>query len=431
MILTKSSWAVVVRKYLPFILFSIVVFFVHLTVQFDGDDLYFGAFLNNNNIFDWLVFRYNNWTSRLFIEFFLSLISNMPILWIILDTFILTLGVIIIYKLLPEKKFASVGWLICGLIAFFPIAIHNSAGFITTTMNYSWVVVMGMLSMLAVKKILQKEAIRWYEYVAYVFAAIYAVNQEQMCIVLLLFYLTFLIYILYRDKKVNWFLLFGFLLSVLSCIFIVTCPGNFVRRASEVKTWFADFDNIGFFQKLEMGYSSTLFEFAMRPNVVFLVFSVLLFLCVFLKRKKSLLTCVSLVPAASSLLFGFCAGKLGRFFPILARIPSSLTQYGTNPNCEFRKWVPDILVFLVFLSVVISLYFLFDDKKISWFLIFIILLGFGSRMIMSFSPTIWASSTRTYIFMYMSFVVCASYLYNTFLEGLVARTGGHFLSTRH
>ena len=420
-VLIKNCWIVNFRKYLPFILFSVAVFFFHFFVKFNGDDLYFGVVLNSNNIFDWLGFRYNNWTSRLFIEFFLVIVSNMPILWIILDTFILTLGAIVIYKLLPDKKFASMGWVICGLIACFPVGVHNSAGFITTTMNYSWVVVLGMLPMVGVKKILLREVIVWYEYIAYVFALIYAVNQEQMCVVLLLFYLTFLIYILYRDKKVNWFLLFGFLFSALSCVFIVTCPGNFVRRASEVNTWFPDFDSIGFFQKLEVGYFSTWFEFIMKPNFVFLAFSTALSLCVFLERKKWFLTFVSFVPLASSILFGFFAEEVGKFFPALAEISFTLTQYRTSPSCEFNKWLLGILVFLIFLSIVVSLYFLFDDKKMSWFLIFIIFLGFGSRMVMSFSPTIWASSVRTYIFMYMSFVFCTSYLYNTLRNNLVNR----------
>lgn len=78
---------------------------------------------------------------------------------------------------------------------------------------------------------------------------------------------------------------------------------------------------------------------------------------------------------------------------------------------EPRTWVPDIILSLVCVAIIISLYVLFDDKKLSFLTIFILSLGFGSRMVMSFSPTIWASAQRTFMFMYLSILICSVILY--------------------
>jgi hypothetical protein len=37
-------------------------------------------------------------------------------------------------------------------------------------------------------------------------------------------------------------------------------------------------------------------------------------------------------------------------------------------------------------------------------------------MVLSFSPTIWASSTRTFIFMYFSIIICTLLLFQELLE---------------
>ncbi|EGO9501611.1 hypothetical protein DQ176_12745, partial [Enterococcus faecalis] len=46
----------------------------------------------------------------------------------------------------------------------------------------------------------------------------------------------------------------------------------------------------------------------------------------------------------------------------------------------------------------------FDDKKTAIFLAILMIMGFCSRVIMGFSPTVWASGMRTY---YILFIVVA------------------------
>lgn len=410
----KQTISIIKSEYFPFIVLTIFLLFVHTCIhvmEHGGDDAYFQAILKENNIFDWLTYRYNNWSSRLVIEFFLVIIAGHTILWKFLNVAIMLLGVFSISKMFYNKKFKITNWVICALFLCLPISLYNSAGWIATTMNYSWVLCLGLFSMIPIKKIIYKEKICWYEYVLYFLAMIYATNLEQMCVILLAVYFVFNCYVFYLNRKLNWFLLLSFIINFFSLIFILTCPGNALRKISEIGTWFPDYDNVSLFRKIEMGYSSTLFEFIMKPNLIFFIFSVLLCICMFFKTKNIFCRLVSLVPILCDFILIFFAKLFGKIFPALLEIKNSLTQYGTGLSSEPSTWIPDIILSLVCISTIVSLYVIFDNKKTSLLTIFILIMGFVSRMIMAFSPTIWASNTRTFIYMYVSILICSIMLY--------------------
>lgn len=142
-------------------------------------------------------------------------------------------------------------WLLCALVLCLPTHLYHSAGWIATTLNYSWVAYLGLFAIVPIKKIMTNEKIAWYEYILYFCAMIYAVNQEQMCLILLIVFFSFMCYGFYSIKKLNWFLLVGFLISLSSLVFALTCPGNANRNILEIKKWFPDYININLFRKLE------------------------------------------------------------------------------------------------------------------------------------------------------------------------------------
>lgn len=408
----------------PFFVLTIFLLIVHafIKLQGQGDDTYFQSALRDYNLFDWTIFRYNNWTSRNLVEIVLVIIVWHQNVWRFLNVAMMVLGAISISKIFSNKKSKITNWVICVLFLCLPRSTHNSAGWITTTVNYSWVLCLGLFAMIPVKKIIYKERIFWYEYIVYFLAMIYAINLEQMCFILLVVYGIFTCYIYYLDRKLNWFLLSGVIINFASLIFIVTCPGNANRNASEIVTWFPDYGNLSFFRKIEMGYSSTLFEFIMRVNWIFLFFAVVLFICVFLKQKNMFYRIISLIPVLCNFIFSFFVKLFGGYVPILSKIKYSLTQYGTGLSLDPSTWIPDIILSLVCISILISLYVIFENKKMTILTIFILLLGFASRMMMSFSPTIWASGTRTFIYMYISVLICSIILFQQLLECRMKRS---------
>lgn len=403
----KKTLSLVKSSYFPFVILTFSLLFFHACIQVGhGDDTFFQSVLNENNIFEWLVCRYNDWSSRLIIEFFLTIISGHHIIWRLLNVTVMLIGAFSIAKIFSNKKSSTMNWLICAFILCLPHHLYHSAGWIATTLNYSWVVFLGLFAMIPIKKVTVNEKIAWYEYILYLCAMIYATNQEQMCLILFIVYFSFMCYRFYSTKKLNWFLLTGFLINLSSLIFILTCPGNANRKILETQNWFPDFVNMSLFRKIEMGYSSTLFEFIMKPNFIFFIFTVLLFVCVALKQKKIIYHFVALIPLSCGLIFSY----LDKYFSVSV-IKNSLTQYGTGLTFQPITWVPDIVISLVCICILISLFKIFESRNMFVLTTFIISLGFISRMVMSFSPTIWASLTRTYTFMYLSIIICSFILY--------------------
>jgi hypothetical protein len=54
------------------------------------------------------------------------------------------------------------------------------------------------------------------------------------------------------------------------------------------------------------------------------------------------------------------------------------------------------------------MFFVFQNKKRFWLALYIMAAGFITRLAMGFSPTVWASSTRTYLFFYIAMIVDAA-----------------------
>ena len=116
-----------IKKYSPFILFAVLMLILHLKV------------LSNQTLVDYLHYRYYNWSSRLIIDGILVILARLDmIIWKILDVIIYTVGVYYIIKLVNKnysKKIAYLGVLLFLMYPFYEMA---SAGWISTTLNYSW-----------------------------------------------------------------------------------------------------------------------------------------------------------------------------------------------------------------------------------------------------------------------------------------------------
>ncbi|HAP9462676.1 TPA: hypothetical protein IWJ87_000087, partial [Enterococcus faecium] len=64
-------------------------------------------------------------------------------------------------------------------------------------------------------------------------------------------------------------------------------------------------------------------------------------------------------------------------------------------------WIATLVVLALLLCLIVGIYLSFDNKKTSIFLVILMIMGFCSRLIMGFSPTVWASGMRTYYILYV------------------------------
>ncbi len=405
--------------YFPFFVLTVGMLAIHMVLPMNtGDDTFFSVALDERSLPAYLHDRYFNWTSRMIIETILVSILHFPlIVWRIIDTaIILFFGVSISNLIVHENKRVD-NWFITFLLFSYPFLDMDTAGWVATTTNTLWVLAFGVYVILIVKKVLLQQIIRKYEYIFSIVALIYAANQEQMCVVLLAVFLFSFFYII-KIKRPNGLIFGGLAICLASLIFILTCPGNAARKHSEVK-WFQDFDHISVIDKLEIGVSSTLAHYLLEPNLLFVIFSILLCAAVHIKYADRLYRFYSDIPIAVTLFFGVWLKFASDLFPGLSLVNSQMTEHGLITLDNFTKLKSYVSIFILctsFCLVLISLYLVFENSLQGICAVGTMLLGFLSRVIMGFSPTVWASSTRTYIYMYGAIIICSTMLFYNIVE---------------
>jgi len=374
-----------------------------------GDDIWFGSV--PSDIFDLNFFseRYFGWTSRILIEFILIAFLHIPSgIWRFTNTGVLVLLVISISKLLEDGNKQINNWFIVFLLFIYPLKQISDAGWVTTTINYLWPLALGLYSMIVIRKILLSRHVKPYQFVLSSIALIIAVNNEVVCMVLLITFSVISIYQI-KIKRVHWFVLLSMLICLASMIFILTTPGNALRRIAEMR-WFTDFDQLSIINKVEIGLSSTLSHYLFNFNLVFFGFCLLLFLSVNHKYQDPLYKLFSVIPLIVVSVFGIAP----RFVHFIPTFQSQLTKYGFITSSNFSilsSYIPVFILCFTFILILISLYLIFGNSYKSLLAISILIIGFLTRMILILSPTIWASGLRTHFFMFVSIIICSTIIF--------------------
>lgn len=397
--------------YEPFIILLVALIIIHVIIKLNyGDDLIFKEVLNENKLFPWLISRYNTWTSRFVIEAIeVTVLHYNELLWKVINIAIIMLLAVSISKIFVKKNNIKYNWIIVCLIFIYPYKDMSTAGWGSTTINYIWPLSLGIYSLIAVKKILTNKIIKWYEFVLSTIALIYAVNAEQMCAIMLAIHVPITIYLIIK-KKINFYIIIQSIICFFSLGFILKCPGNSARNISEVSRWFPEFADLSFIQKFLMGYSSSLAKFVFEPNIVFMIAATLIFIIVHLKEKNKYIRIISYIPIGCSIVFGIFGFALAKISPSIYNPVNSMTKYG------IIEIIPLAILTISGLSFMSSIYICFKNTFKSLLCIYILLLGFASRIIMGFSPTIWASNDRTFLYMYFSIIIFSLMLYQELYE---------------
>lgn len=412
-LLKEKSLNLIKKSYFPILVFGIIIFVLHIIIETNyGDDLIFTHSLDKLSLTEFLGARYLTWSSRIFIEAALVSLVKVPFLWKVLDTLICVLIVWALSKLFASGNIYRCNIIICCLFFMYPFLHMGTAGWMATTINYLWPLGLGLVSFIPLKKIFLGQSLQKWEYPFYSLGLLYGANLEQMSAVIFGIYATFTL-IFYLLKKNNIYVWVQTGLSIISLIFILLSPGNKVRFESEVPTWFPDFEQLSFFRKFEIGFSSTLFHFIMTPNIFFGIFCFLIFIFVLLKYKDRLHRTIAFIPVLISLVFGIFGSVSSEIFPGIGNAITCLTDHGTGILLtSIKSWAPDFILTLVCITLSYSLFSIFENRLQGAFAVFIMFVGFCSRIIIGYTPTIWGSGERTFLFMYFSIIIVMILLYN-------------------
>lgn len=394
------------KRWIIILIIFILVFFMHFFLNLNyGDDLYFST-ISLNELINWLMKRYCEWSSRIFIEATLVITLKLPnIIWMLINTsMIFLLGFSISY-LFTKNTFKEK--LICLLSVFLlPIYLLNEAGWYATSINYLWPCALGVFSLIPIKNAIKNSNEKKWMYPIYTFALLFACNHELMCLIVLSFYLLSIIY-LWKNRKINKFLLFQLFLSIMSIVFIFICPDNSLRVVTETATRYPEFANFNIIHKFVLGILSTISITLLDIKLPFLILSILIPIA--LTREKNIfIKLISYIPMTAIIIFNIFPS----IFPTTSRIYNALAVYANK--VDFINMKSPMLYILLFgstiliISIVISLYYIFfkENNLKKYLLPTIFLAGLFSRLVMGFSSTLYASGQRTFLFYNVSIIIC-------------------------
>lgn len=283
-------------------LLFVAMLIVHIDYNYAiyGDDATFYVYFPEQfaSLFDYLKFRYNNWTSRMSVEVVMYCFINSRIAFAILDSLLYVVLAYSLYLLFDKKS------ILISIIAvcMFPFYHYKSCGLYAASTNYTWPIAFLAYGLVCVKKIIKCEKLNIIEITLMLFSFVF-VSFVEICTVLMLLYLIgAMIYHYIKNKKVSPTLIIITAIAVFGIIFMMLSPGNANRRVQEFK-YFPEFAEFNIIQKLMYGLVFVGNANSLLPCAVNICFYVLLVVISFKNNKDKLTKICSIAPLVMFALF--------------------------------------------------------------------------------------------------------------------------------
>ncbi len=384
------------------------------------DDERFLGWISQRPIFDVLVDRYTNWTSRVIIDgTIFTLLKISKYAWMLVHAGMMALIGYSISKLfLKKENRTQMSSMVLILILIYPINLMAETGWGATTSNYMWPLATALFALIPIKKAWDKEKFRWFQFPLYAIALIYACNQEQTCAILFGTYTLFTILLIIKDKKIHPMVVIQLLLTVLSLVFIFTTPGNYIRQNTEMEMNFPNFEMLTFQDKLSLGFTSTANVIFNNYSIPFGALSLCILVYICITYKERIYKIIAAIPFVSICVLSYFRDIVFNVFPYFREfIKVFTTSDGTiltvaNSNNLFNVF-PIIFSLIIFICLLLSILIIFKNIKNNLAAL-VFLVGLASRVMMGFSPTIFASGVRTTIFFDFSMLIVILLIWQEF-----------------
>ncbi|WP_125704614.1 DUF6056 family protein [Lacticaseibacillus daqingensis] len=315
--------------------------------------------------------------------------------------------------------------LVTGLILIYPVSQMSSAGWIATTVNYLWPAAMGAFALVYWMRLYQQKKVHTGMIVLYLLAEAYATNFETfsvmfLCITVSVFITMMLKRKIRREQIIP--IIGSFAISIGNIALALFSPGNATRAVSEVH-WMKDFDTLTFVDKTVLGISDTMVKL-IDFNLIFAIFCVLLVLVTLVKSNFSTWA-VSL--SAFPLLIVFYRLLPSSFTdPYFLKLNMALDQLEKGTRVDpsnyygISIYVPLSLFFLIIFVIGYVLLNYGDTLEQSLLMCVIVGSGLATRFVMGFTPTIYASSNRTFVFLDIAMIFVCCELFELFDKSFLA-----------
>lgn len=391
-------------------------FFPHLFMSFNRwDDVlyttYFKAY--NYNLFAFVYRQYQYWTSRVFIEAAVILFGWLPsIIWVIVDTLMIVLlyySISEMIKLILRKHEIDRKYRLCQMMLFlsFPYALMATAGWLTTTINWTWMLALFSYSVKTLLCFVMGEGKKRnvIKNVFFCMAYIYATNFDVAAIVMLgLLIIIGLACIKSESYKFCIEYWEGTIITIANLILFIACPGNRVRMEQDAIIHdTADVLALSVGGKIRMGINSAFYHFVSIPNAVLFTVCIILLMATLLKNKKMSAKFIALVPAGVTVVW---TGYIFFAYTLKNRTLTYIypdASFEVCPKLEQYLAIGSALI-LTFSIIYLLRHILPENHLFIPVIVVFLVWGLFPSIALGFTSTISASILRVVSFLYLAFI---------------------------
>lgn len=237
----------------------------------------------------------------------------------------------------------------------------------------------------------------------------FATNFEAvgaMYLIILAFFSIMMICI----RRVSWcggvLTLLQWVIAIANVIFALTCPGNWTRNSQQVLVWMKDFVSMTPVDKLVLGVNTTVLQL-ISTNLLFTIFTIVLIGYAYLQggRQHPMMLELASLPVASVLTVRLAPILFPMLSPLIKNFATTTRLNSVNfySPSSYGLFIWSMLIITSSVIVIIA-----QSRTLIEGGLLASTLGAGivSRVLMGFSPTIFASGARTFIFLDFALIYC-------------------------
>lgn len=349
--------------------------------------------------------RYETWSSRFWIEGATLIASKHLILFYIFTVILTLLFFYSLSELFSFNEYDSNLVLVVFFMALFPVVSLQSAGPIATIVNYIWPSALFLYWLMTDRHRKMKNIGSLQNSLSILFLGL-AVFNEGLAIILCLY----LILCLIVEKKnfFNTYRMICLVISLLSFLNVLLCPGNQNRGMLEMARWFPTFNHLSFLDKILIQFNNIASNLIVSHNLLE-VLVILLFIKAIQRRQR-----LSIILSGAVIMLTSASHQL-----ISDRLSVIVKE---SPEKEFNQQIigtllqPTLIFATLILLIVLIIILLYGKSKTSLMIIASIVITFSSAMAISLSPTLLASADRSLLFLYFALVFNCIFLVNDLSE---------------
>lgn len=364
-----------------------------------GDQTSFAHMAKKYGFFEFAIYRYKTWSSRLLIESTTMFMSNH---YLFFDLTMLISLVIFFYCFngifLNKEKYWKLQFVspVIFLLSF-PSLFFTSAGLIATVTNYLFPMISFVIAWYC---ILQKK--RLYTLVSLPFL-IFACMQEQFTVYGFILFIYLFIKSYLDNRRVDKNYLIATIVSFVGIVSGLLSPGSDNRVFYESKLWYPDFENLSFPIKVIKGYLETnrVLFVTSELNIVFLFLCLLIVATIVKKQYFSAFISGTIIYTIIIHRFG-----ISNLLTAVQRIIDDQNDRSDTSYFSIKENLYLLVLYTLILCVIgVIVFLIFKEWKDGLTAIVILAAGYAARMTVSLSPTIYASGVRTYTPLIFSLVI--------------------------